>query len=93
MNLYYLNPFNLIKEVFFPTYAYFKEFQKRPDYSSQNLEGFKIFSEKGSKKSERISPEALRPTNEGKRNIEDKIKGIRKQHTPGGDFPWEKPVK
>lgn len=75
MNLYYLNPLNLIKEVFFPTHTYFKEAQKRPDYSSQSLENFRVFPEEDfSKISKRISHEVLALPEKEKKDIERKVR-------------------
>ncbi|MFW6283006.1 MAG: hypothetical protein ACOC1P_03060, partial [Minisyncoccales bacterium] len=78
--IYYLNPFNWIKEVFFPNYSYLKKDNKELNYLLKDSE---TFEEDILKKSEKISPEDLRPTDEEKRNIEERIQEIRRQHTPG----------
>lgn len=81
MNLDYINPLNLIREIFFPTHAYFREAQTRQDYSSHSLDGFRIF------------PEDLRPAEKERKDIEKKIEENIVQFTPGKDFPGYKPVR
>lgn len=92
--MYYLSPLNTIKEMFSSIYSYLKKDNQEANYSLiESLINSETSQEDILKNSKRISPEFLRPTEDERKDIERKIKEIKRQHTPGKYFQWDETVK